>query len=374
MRKIIICITITFVVLVNTLVAQSNQNILEAAENKMRANDIEGALILTNDVIEKNPKYANGYSFRANLYEIKGDFSNAIADLSKAIELYPKESELYLRRASSKQMLRDFKGSLIDYDKALEMGAEGDRVFASRANIKQILGDQEGAFKDYEMAVNIRPHSVIANMGYARILFRIRDKKSGIEHLNNFLKKTETDWNNEFPKLNVKKIGDEGVKDPQDKDWNESKAVQIGKTILPKNEPKTRKEADDQNRYMEQILNLPAAYATLASFYLEVEDINNAEQNLNKAFQLDSRGNSFYDIRSRIRFKKQDYLGAIDDVTKAMARFTYPTLFLERGLAYFMLGKEKEAQGDFTQFLQMFPDGKIMLDKKLEEAKKLKEN
>jgi len=38
-----------------------------------------------------------------------------------------------------------------------------------------------------------------------------------------------------------------------------------------------------------------------------------------------------------------------------------------------MLGKDTEAQADFDKYLELFPKGKSSLEKKIEEAKQLKE-
>ena len=46
-----------------------------------------------------------------------------------------------------------------------------------------------------------------------------------------------------------------------------------------------------------------------------------------------------------------------------------PTMFLGRGIAKLLAGSETEAQKDFDKYLQLFPNGKMILDREIEKAK-----
>ena len=57
------------------------------------------------------------------------------------------------------------------------------------------------------MAVGVRPHSVVSNMGYARVLFYSKgEKEHAIKYLKDFLRKPETDWKNELPRPETRKV------------------------------------------------------------------------------------------------------------------------------------------------------------------------
>jgi tetratricopeptide (TPR) repeat protein len=129
-----------------------------------------------------------------------------------------------------------------------------------------------------------------------------------------------------------------------------------GQSIISTSKPKTRQEAENQTAQMEQFLNLPIAYSTLASFYEEKNELTKASENIEKAFVIKTSGRvTFYDVRARIRFKQGDYKGAVSDWNNALVSMPpFAHLYLERSSALYMSGKEAEEKRISTNIYKCF--------------------
>jgi tetratricopeptide (TPR) repeat protein len=111
--------------------------------------------------------------------------------------------------------------------------------------------------------------------------------------------------------------------------------------------------------------------------YEKKGNLTEANVNIEKSFKLNRGSSSFapYNVRGRIRLKAGDYEGAVADFTVSIRFIPFDTSnYLNRGLAFFLMGKSVEAQKDFDIYLEKFPKGKEELDKRLEEAKQRKAN
>ncbi len=95
-----------------------------------------------------------------------------------------------------------------------------------------------------------------------------------------------------------------------------------------------------------------------------------------KGLQIDPTDYYAYETRGKIRIGTGDYNGAVADLSRSIQMMpSMGSKYLDRGIAYLMLGKNAEAQSDFDKFLQMFPRGKENMNKRIAEARqKLQEN
>lgn len=371
-KRILLVIVCCFLFTIN-LFAQSKQ-LGEAAE-KLNKNDLAGALSVLTDLIEHYPKFSPGYEFRAYVLSMNRNYQGAIQDLSSAIQLNPKNGSLYTKRAFYKNFLGDFTGMLEDYNLAIQNGAEGAEVFNERAALKRRLNDLDGSEKDYLLAIQIRPHYARANNGYAELLQAKGELDKAIQWMEDFTTKIENDWNYDFPNPGkMKVIGESTKSDPIKTDDGNTQIAIGSQRMISKQNFSSKEEAEKYQGEMEQILNLGVSYTNLARMYVKKENIPKASLNIKKAFSINPNGLGLFDIRGQIRLKQGDYEGAISDLTKAITGMPIVTIsYVDRGIAYLMLGKEDKAQQDFDKYLQQYPKAKADVDKRIEEAKKLKE-
>jgi len=71
--------------------------------------------------IERNPKSAQAYLNRGNLWKIKGDLGKAIADYTAAIDCSPQYAYAYAGRSALRQAMGDATGAAADHAKVVEL-------------------------------------------------------------------------------------------------------------------------------------------------------------------------------------------------------------------------------------------------------------
>jgi tetratricopeptide (TPR) repeat protein len=357
------------------LIAQSTQKSLKEATDKLNKNDLQGAISILTAAIENNPRFFEAYELRSHIYSLARNLQMAIQDLNSAIELKPSNSALYVKRAFYLSLLGDFKNSLADYNLAIEKGAEGADVFNARARLKRISGDTEGAEKDLLMAIKIRPHFAAAVNGYTGILYQKGHKQDAIVYLEQFLTKIENEWGHDLPNPKTKVIkGEPFQTQPVTNDSGQTITAISGARISSEKKFSSREEAERHAGEMEQVMNIGSCYSSLARMYEKEDNLPKALLNIEKAFSINPGGIGIYNIRGQIRLKQKDYDRAIDDFTQAIANMPMITsLYVDRGIAYLILGQAEKAQQDFDKYLRQYPKAKPDVDKRIEDAKRLRE-
>ena len=76
--------------------------------------------------IEINPKYAEVYYNRGNIYDNQGNLTQALSDYNKAIEINPNIAQVYSARAVIYYRFKKYKKAWADVRKAQELGAVVD--------------------------------------------------------------------------------------------------------------------------------------------------------------------------------------------------------------------------------------------------------
>ena len=124
---------------------------------------------------------------------------------------------------------------------------------------------------------------------------------------------------------------------------------------------------------MNQIMNPGLSYANLGHLYAKKNNFEKALENYEKGLQVRKGDFYIHKLRSELRIKKGDLEGAIEDLTVvANSRQGTPDKHADIGLLLTLQGKDAEAEKEFALYLRMFPDAQESLNKKIEEAKKLR--
>ncbi|MBX9671040.1 MAG: tetratricopeptide repeat protein [Candidatus Obscuribacterales bacterium] len=121
--------------------------------------------------IEKDPKDARLYYFRANSYAVRKEFRMAVQDCDTAIRLDPKLAVAYYFRADYSRMLGNYERAIGDFTEALakipkyqrELLDRIDLVFAGR-------GSCYSSLKKYDLALNDFDEALRENSGNAAVL------------------------------------------------------------------------------------------------------------------------------------------------------------------------------------------------------------
>lgn len=161
-------------------------------------------LTLFNDVLEKYPQAAIGYTARGNTYLLMGDREKAFEDLDKSLSIqdsasarmnratiyrtmgkpqlaledlqtvirkYPEVNGLYVNMGGVYEMLGDKAKALECYNKAIELNPEDFNAYTNRAIMAFERRDFEAAGADYEKAILLsKGYSAAAQYNYGLLL------------------------------------------------------------------------------------------------------------------------------------------------------------------------------------------------------------
>ena len=132
--------------------------------------DTNGALLLLNEAIARDPRNKEAYARRAfGRYLLKSP--RAHEDLEQAKEI----DERYLGTNIPEVFIAMKDGNPVLAVKSLteliESGGGGSKEYALRGMIRNSLGDTSGAMEDVEKAVKLDPKEAVAHLLYAEVSF-----------------------------------------------------------------------------------------------------------------------------------------------------------------------------------------------------------
>jgi tetratricopeptide (TPR) repeat protein len=94
---------------------------------KNQLKDLDGALADYNVAVNLDPKHAEGYDYRADVWRAKGDTDRALVDYEMAIMLDPTYAPAYFSRGRIYETRGDIEKARADYNAALAV-PEKDRI------------------------------------------------------------------------------------------------------------------------------------------------------------------------------------------------------------------------------------------------------
>lgn len=134
-----------------------SESYITQASNKFSQKDINGALAILNEGINRTPNNPQLYLNRGFIEHFMQDYESAMADYNKAIAISPNFAYAYNNRGALKISLNDIEGGIEDYNKALSINPKYADVYYNRANLKYMLDDLPGALEDYDKAISLNP-------------------------------------------------------------------------------------------------------------------------------------------------------------------------------------------------------------------------
>lgn len=355
------------------VVAQTPTETTTKAAKLMSGGDILGAIAVLDKAIVKRKDLFEAYKMRSFLRSMKGDFAGSLDDISNAIKIKSDDGSLYEQRAFMRlRMNADVSLILKDLDLAIANGKNIERVYTLRATVHRQSGNSEAAIADYQTAIGLNPNLAQAYVGLASIYMQNNDDAKAISILETYLNNYENSLI-KSPAINGKIIARSDIPLPKDKN-NPNAPDGVQTIIISGNELSAMPSpdlADAMTARLEQTKNTSLAYSNLALLYKTRGDYEKALQTVEKGIKLDNTDTYPISVRGQIKSAQKNYEGALIDFNLAIQRsprdaFTY----LERGLTFYLLDRNTDAQKDFDKYLQLYPNGKSVLETRLIKAKK----
>jgi tetratricopeptide (TPR) repeat protein len=116
----------------------------------------ERALADMSDAIRSDPRIEFARTNRAILWMKKGEYAQAVRDLTEDIRVHPGELDLYAIRGSAYLQLKQRERARADYQRALGMRVKNGTDYARRAKVYFYSGDYVHAAADYATAKRLK--------------------------------------------------------------------------------------------------------------------------------------------------------------------------------------------------------------------------
>src|SRR6266568_4904035 len=135
--------------------------------------------------IELDRRFVWPYHNRANAYNDKRDYVNAIADWNKAIEIDSKFAPAYNNRGVYyTNNTRDYDRALSDLSKAIEIDPQYAAAYSARGNAYVYKGDYDHAIADYNKTMDLDPSDARAYDYRGHVYFYKQDYNQAITDYN----------------------------------------------------------------------------------------------------------------------------------------------------------------------------------------------
>lgn len=150
------------------------------------------ALKVINGFIEDNPDFSDGYVIRALVYSRKGNFNEALNDISKAFSCTDKhigeakEHLIYEIRSRIYEQIGRYDEALNDINKAYELVPKDDMVeIHGILHVKSMLYMQQNEFQKadevFELMLESNPEDIVALLGLSSNKIAYKDYRSAME-------------------------------------------------------------------------------------------------------------------------------------------------------------------------------------------------
>ncbi|HEY1603340.1 MAG TPA: tetratricopeptide repeat protein [Pirellulales bacterium] len=108
-------------------------------------------------LINRNPRNAWAYNFRAVAWRHRGDFDRAIADYNEKLKLQP-TSVTYTNRGVAWEAKEDYGKAIADHDQAIRLDPDNKIAYFNRGNSHGAKKDYTKAIADFNQAIRLDPN------------------------------------------------------------------------------------------------------------------------------------------------------------------------------------------------------------------------
>lgn len=134
--------------------------------------DTEQAVADLTKAISQKPKDANLYERRAIVHGANKDYNRAMADCDRSVLFAPHQAESYVLRGSLYLFQADYEHALADFNEAIRRNSQCAQAFYYRGIVYQYLMEHERAIADFETSARLDPQRYEACLRLAQVVFR----------------------------------------------------------------------------------------------------------------------------------------------------------------------------------------------------------
>jgi WD40 repeat protein/uncharacterized protein YeeX (DUF496 family) len=282
------------------------------------------ATALLDNLIDIEPKNANLFNMRGNVYYAREKTAEAMADYTRALDLSPGQSTYFTNRGNCLRKMKDWAGAVEDYTNAVAIEPQDDTAYYWRGWIHYQKGEWKEAIADLTAELEIDPKHANGYLERGICRYRIDELDAAIA---DFTKALSIDPNIKLARY-----------------WRAEAHLQRGEV----------KQAEkDYAKAIEMDPKYADAYGGRGRARRIAKDFSGAIADFTAALKLSSENALWLYWRGRAHYQNKDLTSSLDDLDRAInldPKLEFAYLF--RGLILFRNGKTAEAARDFNQLLK----------------------
>lgn len=309
--------------------------------------------------VNHNPKLISALQGLGNSYFRKAEFYTAIKAYSDALAVEKKSAELYNNRGLAQLNVGEFSSAVKDFGEAIKINPEFASAYNNRGIAYSKYKQFEPAIKDFTKAVEIEPRFVDAYMSRAEVLIVEKgDLDGGIRDYDKAISLDAKNWKAYSARgeaLRLKGNLDRAMADHEEAIRLNASPESYGNRALAW---KTKGELDRAIAdYDDAILlnpNYAPAYAARGEIHRLKGDFDRSLADLDRAVSLNSKSATFLYLRGETLRERGALDKAIADFDEALRLLPdLAAVHATRGLAYESKGDWVKARADFERALKL---------------------
>jgi tetratricopeptide (TPR) repeat protein len=296
--------------------------------------DYDRAIADLNEAIKLDPKFALLYASRSAVWNALGKYDRAVSDAGEAIRLDPTFANAYLDRSAAWFGKRDYDRAISDAGEAIRLDPKFSQAYVKRSGAWDAKGDYDRAIADADEAIRLDPKLSGAYINRSAARLGKRDYDRAIADADEAIRldpKSEVAYNNRSAAWAYKRDYDRAIADANEAIGLDPKFpqpyVNRGKlyeikgdydhAVADYNEA-IRRDATFSKAYTDRSA-LYEALDHLARTYLQLGELDRALAGYNAVLKLNPKlANSLYG-RGITEIKKGDASAGNTDITAAKA-------------------------------------------------------
>ncbi|MFA6214027.1 MAG: tetratricopeptide repeat protein [Candidatus Micrarchaeia archaeon] len=255
-----------------------------------------------------------------------GDSKGALEAYGMAIKLGYAAPNVYLERGMARAKLGDNQGAIADFDEAIERGVQEPSAFVSRGIARFDVQDYPGAFDDFDMAIAL-----------------------GLKDKDTYFLRGRARYEMDFYADAILDF-DMAIGLGAD-----TKEIFSARGILRLMKGDYSGALEDIDRSIALGEGKPEIFRARGTALAKLERHSEAIPEFSSAIELGDQSVDIYFMRGASRFNTEDYLGAIEDLSKVTGREAEATdVAIEKKNLYYFIGIARFSTGQYQGALEDF--------------------
>jgi tetratricopeptide (TPR) repeat protein len=144
---------------------------LEEVNQLITAKKYQEALTVCDKIIQKDPKFAEGYHARGQVYMATHRYHEAVDDLTTAVSFNHRSADIHIDRAAALFQIQDFEKAKLEYDQIIALDKNSAPAYFGRGLVEENTNKTDAALADFNKTLELQNDYAAANEEMGTIYF-----------------------------------------------------------------------------------------------------------------------------------------------------------------------------------------------------------